>query len=147
MRNHKPKSALIVEDDALIAMATENVVRSEGFDRIEVCPSAQAAVECLATLAPDLLILDAGLADRNDGWMIAELGKIKDSGLHVVAVKEALQQTTELSDAEAYKKAYQLLGTKQPKMEQLLTEAAGICKVYFNEHNLENLVLGMGAIK
>lgn len=75
MRNHKPKSALIVEDDALIAMATENVVRSEGFDRIEVCPSAQAAVECLATLAPDLLILDAGLADRNDGWMIAELAR------------------------------------------------------------------------
>jgi hypothetical protein len=80
-------------------------------------------------------------------WMIAELGKIKDCGLHVVAIKEALQQTTELSDAEAYKKAYQLLGTKQPKMEQLLTEAAGICKVYFNEHNLENLVLGMGSIK
>ena len=80
-------------------------------------------------------------------WMIAELGKIKDSGLHVVAVKEALQQTTELSDAEAYKKAYQLLGTKQPKMDQLLAEAATICKVYFNEHNLENLVFGMGSIK
>ena len=80
-------------------------------------------------------------------WMIAALGKIKDKGLHVIAVKEALQQSTELADAEAYKKTYQLLGTKQPKVEVLLEEAAGICKVYFAEQNLENLVIGISAVK
>ena len=80
-------------------------------------------------------------------WMIAALGKIKDKGLHVIAVKEALQQSTELVDAEAYKKTYQLLGTKQPKVEVLLEEAAGICKVYFAEQNLENLVIGISAVK
>ena len=79
--------------------------------------------------------------------MIAALGKIKDKGLHVIAVKEALQQSTELVDAEAYKKTYQLLGTKQPKVEVLLEEAAGICKVYFAEQNLENLVIGISAVK
>jgi CheY-like chemotaxis protein len=75
MNNHKVKSALIVEDDALIAMATEDVVRSEGFDRIEICSSAKAAVACLASLAPQLLVLDASLADRDDGWLIAELAR------------------------------------------------------------------------
>ena len=80
-------------------------------------------------------------------WMIAALGKIKDKGLHVIAVKEALQQSTELADAEAYKKTYQLLGTKQVKVEVLLEEAAGICKVYFAEQNLENLVIGITAVK
>lgn len=80
-------------------------------------------------------------------WMIAELGKIKDKGLHVVAVKEALQQTTGLADADAYKKTYQLLGTKQPKLEQLLKDAASICKVFFNEQNLENLVIGISSVK
>jgi CheY-like chemotaxis protein len=75
MKTNKFKTALIVEDDALIAMATEDLVRSEGFDRIEVCSSAKAAVECLASLAPELLILDAGLADRDDGWSIAELAR------------------------------------------------------------------------
>jgi hypothetical protein len=80
-------------------------------------------------------------------WMIDALGKIKDKGLHVVAVKEALQQTTELTDADALKKAYQLLGTKQPKLEQLLVEAEKICQNYFGELNLENLVFGMGSVK
>ena len=80
-------------------------------------------------------------------WMIATLGKIKDKGLHTIAVKEALQQTTKLTDVEAYKKTYQLLGAKQPKIEALLKEAAAICKVYFDEQNLENLVIGISAVK
>lgn len=75
MKKNKLKSALIVEDDALIALAAEEVVRSEGFDLVEICASAKAAVECLASLAPELLILDAGLADRDDGWMIAALAR------------------------------------------------------------------------
>jgi hypothetical protein len=80
-------------------------------------------------------------------WMIDALGKIKDRGLHVIAVKEALQQSTELSDADALKKTYQLLGSKQPRIEQLLVEAEKICQTYFDEHNLENLVFGMGSVK
>jgi hypothetical protein len=80
-------------------------------------------------------------------WMIAELGKIKDAGLHVIAMKEALQQTTNLTDEAVYKKTYQLLGSKQPTLEQSLAAASGICKIYFKEHNLENLVYGMGSVK
>ena len=80
-------------------------------------------------------------------WMIAELGKIKDKGLHVIAVKEAILQTTKLADADAVKKTYSLLGTRQPKIEDLLKEAAGVCKVYFGEQNLENLVVGIRSIK
>ena len=76
-------------------------------------------------------------------WMIAELGKIKDKGLHAVAVKEALTQTAQLAEADTIKKTYSLLGTKQPKLEQLLKDAEAICKVYFVEQNLENLVVGI----
>lgn len=68
-------AALVVEDDAIIAMATEEILRSEGYDPVVVCATAKAAVECLATLAPRVLVLDAGLADRADGWMIAELAR------------------------------------------------------------------------
>ena len=78
-------------------------------------------------------------------WMIAALGKIKDKGLHVVAIKEALEETTDLTDVDALKKTYQILGTKQPKLEQLLNDASTICKTYFSEHNLENLVIGFSA--
>jgi hypothetical protein len=80
-------------------------------------------------------------------WMIAELGKLKDSGLKVIAIKEALQQTASVSDEEAYKKAYQMLGNKQLKLQQILKSADAICKTYFNEHNLEHLVIGTAAAK
>jgi hypothetical protein len=75
-------------------------------------------------------------------WMISELGKIKDNGLHIVAVKEALQQTASISDEAAYKKTYQMLGGQQSKMPELLDKAGNICQVYFKEQNLEHLVMG-----
>jgi hypothetical protein len=76
-------------------------------------------------------------------WMIAELGTIKDSGLHLIALKEALIQQTGASDAAAAKKASQLIGKKQPSLQILLDKAEAITKIYFEEHNLENLVSGV----
>ena len=75
MANAKNMAALVVEDDSIVAMATEEILRSEGYDPVVICASAKAAVECLAMLAPRVLVLDAGLADRADGWMIAELAR------------------------------------------------------------------------
>lgn len=79
-------------------------------------------------------------------WIIAELGNIKDSGLHLIAVKEALQLTEGLQDEPALKRASQLLGPKQPKLEPLLLEADKISNVFFKEQNLEHLVIGITTI-
>lgn len=80
-------------------------------------------------------------------WMIAGLGRLKDNGLAVVAIKEALQQTNPLSDAAAYNKAYAILGKKQLKIPQLLKQADAVCKTFFSEHNLEYLVKGTASVK
>jgi hypothetical protein len=80
-------------------------------------------------------------------WMIAELGRLKDLGLQIIAVKEALQQTTGMNEEEAFKESYKLLGKKQPSLETLLKEAEIICKIYFKEQNLEHLVIGAKSIK
>ena len=80
-------------------------------------------------------------------WMIAELGKIKDNGLRIFALVEALQQTEKLSEADALKKAYQLLGKKQPTVDNLLSQAGTISKTYFKEKSLEALVVGEGSVK
>lgn len=79
-------------------------------------------------------------------WMIATLGKIKDEGLHVIGMKEAIQQANAISDEEAFKKTYQVPGRKQPRLEDLLKKAETICKIFFKEKILENLVLGTGRI-
>jgi len=79
-------------------------------------------------------------------WMIAELGKLKDTGLRVVVVEEALLQTTNAREKEALKKAYQLLGSGQSTLQQLLDKAEELCRVYFKEKNLEQLVTGTATI-
>ncbi len=80
-------------------------------------------------------------------WMIAELGKLKDTGLRVIAIKEALQQTSSVSDAEAYSKAYKLCGQNQVQLKEILSKADSICKIYFKEKNLEQLLIGTGDVK
>jgi hypothetical protein len=77
-------------------------------------------------------------------WMIDTLGKLKDSGLQVVALKEALIRTGISNEAVAEKRIYQLLGKKQQKIQALLDEAGKICRAYFKEQNLQKLVLGKG---
>ena len=79
-------------------------------------------------------------------WLIAELGKLKDNGLRVVVIEEALLQTTKTTDKDAAKKAYQLLGNKQLKIQQLLDKAETICKTFFKEKNLESLLIGTAAV-
>ena len=76
-------------------------------------------------------------------WMIATLGKLKDEGLKIIALKEALQQTSKSSEAAIIKEVYGLLGKKQTSLEKLLTEAEGISKKFFAEKNLDKLVAGV----
>jgi DNA-binding response OmpR family regulator len=65
--------ALIVEDDALLAMSLEDALAEGGAEEVVVCNSVSAAMAELDRLKPDILILDVQLADRDDGWAMAEL--------------------------------------------------------------------------
>jgi len=77
-KNGKPAKlslgrALIVEDDALLAMNLEEALREGGADDVVVCGSIAEAMTELERLKPHVLILDVNLADRDDGWAMAEL--------------------------------------------------------------------------
>ena len=65
--------ALIVEDDTLLAMQLEDALNDGGADEVAVCGSVAAAMAQLEKMKPDILIIDVHLADRDDGWAIAEL--------------------------------------------------------------------------
>ena len=79
-------------------------------------------------------------------WMISELAILKDEGLRVIAVKEAFQQTTNISDKEALQKTYHVLGKKQLTIKQILNKADIICKTYFNEGSLDKLIIGTSKV-
>ena len=65
--------ALIVEDDPLLAMNLEEALMKGGAQAVVVCDTVAAAMAELERLKPDILILDVQLADRDDGWAMAEL--------------------------------------------------------------------------
>ena len=65
--------ALIVEDDPLLSLALEHALLDGGAKRVAVCASVSAAMAELEAMRPDILILDVNLADRDDGWTLAEL--------------------------------------------------------------------------
>jgi DNA-binding response OmpR family regulator len=64
---------LVVEDDALLAAAIEDALLAAGADGIIVCTTTAEALAALRDQSPDAMVLDVHLADRNDGWAIAEL--------------------------------------------------------------------------
>jgi hypothetical protein len=79
-------------------------------------------------------------------WVIYTLGNLKDEGLLIDGLKEAIQQTSACYDEEAFKNTYLILGKKQRKMQAILDEAEAITKPFFKENNLEHLVSGVTLI-
>ncbi len=65
---------LLVEDDTILAMALEDAFRRAGTDDVVICHSMKSTVQELEKgKRPDAIVLDVHLADRDDGWAIAEL--------------------------------------------------------------------------
>ncbi len=80
-------------------------------------------------------------------WMVATLGKIKDNGLRVIAIKEALIQSGAENEETALKKAYTYTGPSQQHIRQLLNDADAVCKQYFKDKSLEALIVGIAEIQ
>jgi len=76
-------------------------------------------------------------------WMISSMGKLKDEGLRIVCVSEAIMQTRGTGKAEALALAYQVLGGQHPRLTSILNETTAICETYFSEKNLDKLVAGI----
>ena len=76
-------------------------------------------------------------------WMISELGKLKDKGLKITALKDAFQEITFLKDEEAMNEVYRVLGDNYPKMDTLLKQAGEVAQTFFNEKILDKLIWGV----
>lgn len=72
---HNPLGrVLLVEDDPILAMALEDAFLRAGTAEVVICQTMKATVQELEKGSrPDAIVLDVHLADRDDGWAIAEL--------------------------------------------------------------------------
>jgi len=64
---------LVVEDDPIVALAIDAALRDAGAAEVVVCPSIATTMEALEQGPVAAIVLDIHLADRDDGWALAEL--------------------------------------------------------------------------
>ena len=64
---------LVVEDDPIQGLALEAALLDAGASEVVVCPSIAGTMEALEEGPADAIVLDVHLADRDDGWALAEL--------------------------------------------------------------------------
>ena len=57
----------------MIAVALEGSLLDAGAKSVTICTTSAEALAALRDHKPDALVLDVHLADRDDGWAIAEL--------------------------------------------------------------------------
>ena len=67
---------LVVEDDPIIAMALEVALRDVGASEVSICPSIACTMDALEEGEATAIVLDVHLADRDDGWALAELAEL-----------------------------------------------------------------------
>ena len=75
-------------------------------------------------------------------WMIAELGKLKDEGLLLTGLCEAITDRKSCTKEDALLEAYKFLGKKQRKLDEILDDAEVITERFFKEKNLNYLISG-----
>jgi hypothetical protein len=72
--------------------------------------------------------------------MIQSLGTLKDSGLKIMVLQEAIKATKKVTDATAIKNALLLSSNKPDALKKIMDDASALCKVYFDEGNLKKLL-------
>lgn len=66
-------AVLVVEDDPVLALNLEATLTDRGARQVTISPTTQDALEALEESSFDAIVLDVHLADRSDGWTVAEL--------------------------------------------------------------------------
>ena len=64
---------LVVEDDPVLALALEDALLAGGAREVAICPSMENTMTELEKGSVDAIVIDVHLADRDDGWAVAEL--------------------------------------------------------------------------
>jgi CheY-like chemotaxis protein len=64
---------LVVEDDPVLALALEDALLAGGAKTVAICPSMESTMDELEKGPADAIVIDVHLADRDDGWALAEL--------------------------------------------------------------------------
>jgi DNA-binding response OmpR family regulator len=82
--------ALIIEDEPLIAMAIEDVLRDSGYSSFDFAVSVQEALKAFAKTCPDLITSDVMLKPGNGIDAIEAISK--ESPIRVIFITSSPEQ-------------------------------------------------------
>lgn len=116
------------QDTACIKYLTPDIVSSP-FNRM---PAAENETSILYLSRQHFLALS---------WMISETGRIKDEGLLIMAVAEALSSHVRMKQEPALEEACRLLDKPAETIGQLLNRASQACMTFKQEGHLQKMVL------
>lgn len=77
MADKEKGSVLIVEDDMLLSMVEERLIKKLGFDVVGKIDNGPEAIEKVEELEPDIIVMDISLKGDMDG--IEAMGKIREN--------------------------------------------------------------------
>ena len=80
-------------------------------------------------------------------WVIKELGTLKDDGLRIEALTNAIQEVEKLDEKHAIEKAIGLLGVKKDAMSVILKQASDIMYNFIVKDKILDTLLIKKAIK
>jgi DNA-binding response OmpR family regulator len=84
-RNAALARVLVVEDDPILALALEDALLAGGAGIVAVCPSMESTKAELEKGPASAIVIDVHLADRDDGWAVAELVEMLGTRLPRIA--------------------------------------------------------------
>ncbi len=70
------RSVLVVEDQLIIALDLEMLLREQGAEDVQLCGSAEDALKCIASDQPDVAILDVNLGNTTSFPVAKELQRL-----------------------------------------------------------------------
>jgi hypothetical protein len=73
-------------------------------------------------------------------YVISALGNLKDKGLKIYAIAEAIKDSGKTTDEVSIKKALAITKQKENTVESILNDAKILCTQFFEENNLEKMI-------
>lgn len=91
------KTILLVEDEAIIAMALAAELEDAGFEVVDIVSTGTEALALISQRAPDLVILDVKLGDSMDGLdTLLEIRKIANPHIFIVSGNSDVQTARQI---------------------------------------------------
>lgn len=95
------RSVVIVDDHVGFRQGASELLRAAGYDVVAACADGRSAVDAIALLRPDIVLLDVQLPDIDGFAVIERLGAADRPAIVLVSSREAADYGTRLAGSGA----------------------------------------------